>query len=74
MNMIAEIESFGLPEEQSQRFAIDTKDQAIWAMKKIAQAKASQNENMEAAQAEIDRVKDWLKKENESIDSTIFFF
>lgn len=74
MNMIAEIESFGVPEEQAQRFAIDTKDQAIWAMKKIAQAKASQSENMEAAQAEIDRVKDWLKKENESIDSTIFFF
>jgi hypothetical protein len=74
MNMIAEIEANGIPEEQEQRFTIETKDQAIWAMKKISQAKAAQAENKEAAQAEIDRINEWMNKENEKLGSGIFFF
>src|SRR5665647_235446 len=75
MNMIAEIDSFGIPEEQAaQRFSISNKDQAIWAMKKIAKAKAEQTENQTAAQAEIDRVNTWLNSENQSLQKETTFF
>lgn len=75
MNMIAEIEQNGIPEEETQqRFTIDTKDQAIWAMKKIAQAKKSQDENTQAGKTEILRIYDWIDKENQQIQTSINFF
>lgn len=36
-------------QEQRERFKIESKDQAIWALRKIAQAKANQDENTQAA-------------------------
>ena len=44
VNLIETIENLGVPEipEERERFRIETKDQAIWALRKIAQAKANQ--------------------------------
>jgi hypothetical protein len=75
-NMIAEIESFGVPQEQEQvqRFKVESKDQASWAVKKIAKLMQAKTENEETAQAEIERTQAWLKSENEDLDRQIGFF
>lgn len=76
MNMIAEIENLGVPaeEEQKGRFKIETKDQAIWALRKIAQKKKEQKENQEAARIETSRIMDWLTGENDNLDKECSFF
>ncbi len=76
MNMLAEIDKLGTPEkqEQQQRYQIDTKDQAIWALKKMAKLQAEKKGNEDAAQIEIERVQAWLTEENEGIDRRISFF
>jgi hypothetical protein len=76
VNLIDTVESFGIPEDQEQRerFKIESKDQAIWALRKIAQAKANQDENTQAAQAEIDRIAVWRNEENEKLQRSVSFF
>ncbi len=76
VNLIDTVESFGIPEDQEQRerFKIESKDQAIWALRKIAQAKADQDENTRAAQAEIDRIAVWRNEENEKLQRSVSFF
>jgi len=76
ISLIEAIEDFGIPEEpeQRERFKIETKDQSIWALRKIAQAKAAQDENTKAAQAEIDRIAAWRNDENEKLQRSISFF
>lgn len=76
VNLIETIENLGIPEvpEERERFKIESKDQAIWALRKIAQAKANQDENTQAAQAEIDRITAWRDEENEKLQRSISFF
>ena len=77
MNVIDQIETFGIPEtegEQKQAFRIESKDQAIWATRKIAQKVKEQRQNLEAAQAEIDRINNWMESENGKLDQEIQFF
>ena len=76
VNLIDTVESFGIPEDQEQRerFKIESKDQAIWALRKIAQAKANQDENTQAAQAEIERITAWRNEENEKLQRSVSFF
>lgn len=75
-DMIAEIEDNGVPEEQEQRqrFQIGSKNEASWAVKKIAKLVQAKTENEDTAKAEIARTQAWLVKENEDLDRQIGFF
>lgn len=53
--------------ERDERFTIDSKEKAAWAFRKLAELNAAISENESFANAEIDRVKAWLDKENESL-------
>lgn len=50
-----------------ERFVIDNKEKAAWAFRKLAEVNASISDNESFASAEIERVKAWLEKENESL-------
>ena len=49
-------------------FRIDTKEQAVWALRKIAGIERNRQEARTAAQAEIDRIKAWLADEEKRAD------
>lgn len=51
----------------NERFVIDNKEKAAWAFRKLAEVNSSISENEAFANAEIERVKSWLEKENESL-------
>ena len=76
LNLIDTVEQFGVPEEQEQRerFKIETKDQAAWALRKMSRIKAEQDENTQAAQVEIDRIAAWREEENEKLERSVSFF
>lgn len=76
VNLIETVESFGVPEDQEQRerFKIESKDQAAWALRKMARIKAEQKENNRVAQAEIDLIVSWRDEENEKLERSISFF
>jgi len=76
VNLIETIESFGIPEDQEQRerFKIESKDQAAWALRKMSRIKAEIEENNKVAQAEIERIIAWRDKENEKLERSISFF
>jgi hypothetical protein len=76
VNLIETIENLGVPEipEERERFRIETKDQAAWALRKMSRIKAEQDENTQAAQAEIDRIAVWRNEENEKLQRSISFF
>lgn len=73
MSLINEVEENGIPEEHT-RFKIEDKSQASWALKKIAKIIAEKRENEEVANIEIERTKNWLKKENEELERHESFF
>lgn len=50
------------------RFQIETKEHAIWALRKIAAIERARKEAQEAAQAEICRMQDWLAGEEKRAD------
>ncbi|TYO95151.1 host-nuclease inhibitor Gam family protein [Desulfallas thermosapovorans] len=50
------------------RFQIETKEHAIWALRKIAAIERARKEAQEAAQAEIYRIQDWLAGEEKRAD------
>jgi hypothetical protein len=76
LNLIDTVEQFGVPEEQEQRerFKIETKDQAAWALRKMSRIKAEQDENIQTAQAEIERITSWRDEENGKLERSISFF
>lgn len=76
VNLIETIENLGVPEipEERERFRIETKDQAAWALRKMSRIKAEQDENTQAAQAEIDRIAVWRNEENEKLQRSVSFF
>ena len=51
----------------NERFVIDNKEKAAWAFRKLAELNAAIDDNESFANAEIERVKAWLEKENESL-------
>lgn len=75
-NLIDTVEEFGIPEDQEQRerFKIETKDQAAWALRKMSRIKAEQDENITTAQAEIERITSWRDEENGKLGRGISFF
>ena len=76
VNLIETIENLGVPEipEERERFRIETKDQAAWALRKMSRIKAEQDENIQTAQAEIERITSWRDEENGKLERSISFF
>lgn len=76
VNLIETIENLGIPEapEEKERFRIETKDQAAWALRKMSRIQAEIEENNKVAQAEIERVTAWRDEENEKLERSISFF
>lgn len=76
VNLIETVESFGVPEDQEQRerFKIETKDQAAWALRKMSRIQAEIEENNKVAQAEVERITVWRNEENEKLQRSISFF
>lgn len=60
--------------ESYQGFKVETKEQAAWAMRKIAALESTISENNALAQSEIDRINEWLAGENKSANEAINFF
>ena len=57
------------PEElEKPKFTIETKEQVIWALRKIAAIERARKESQLAAQAEMDRIKNWLAEEERRAD------
>ncbi|WP_031514006.1 host-nuclease inhibitor Gam family protein, partial [Desulfofalx alkaliphila] len=73
MNALQAKELEGLPIEQ-ERFEIQDINAANWAVRKIAAAQAAIREREILAQAEIDRIKQWLVGETKELQQTIDFF
>lgn len=75
-NLIETVEDLGIPEapEERERFRIETKEQAAWALRKMSHIKAEMDENTQVAQAEIDRIAAWRNDENEKLQRSISFF
>ncbi|ADQ04384.1 hypothetical protein Calow_0816 [Caldicellulosiruptor owensensis OL] len=75
---IREAENFMYQEidenEDKSRFKICNLEQANWAFRKIRAFKKQIEENEKLAKAEIERIQNWLKKENEKIQKSIEFF
>jgi len=71
---IREAENFMHQEIDEERFKITNLEQANWAFRKIAAFKKKQKENENLAKAEIERITNWLKNENEKIQRSIEFF
>ncbi|MGI6078808.1 MAG: host-nuclease inhibitor Gam family protein [Fastidiosipilaceae bacterium] len=76
VNLIETIEAFGVPEEQEQkeRFKIEDKSQAAWALRKMSKIKAEMDENIMTAQAEMERIVGWRDGENEKLQRSVSFF
>ena len=76
VNLIETIENLGIPEvpEERERFKIESKDQAAWALRKMSRIKAEIEENNKVAQAEIERITAWRDEENEKLERSISFF
>jgi len=51
VNLIKTVESFGIPEDQEQkeRFKIETKDQAAWALRKMSRIQAEIEEKQQGS-------------------------
>lgn len=76
VNLIETIENLGIPEapEEKERFRIETKDQAAWALRKMSRIQAEIEENNQVTQAEIERIISWRDEENEKLERSISFF
>lgn len=73
MNALLAVELEEL-EEQEQRFQVETPEQANWALRKIRALQAKINEARELAQAEVDRINQWLSDETGKAEDSIAFF
>lgn len=63
-----------LEDELREGFRIETKDQAIWVLRKVKKYMEEQEENKEAADAEIERISAWLEEENVKLQKQIDYF
>lgn len=60
--------------EQTESFLIDCDEKANWALRKIRHLKDKMKKNEEFAKSEIERIQQWLEKENGSLQNSIQFF
>lgn len=67
-NAIARLDEYMEHSEKKPMFSINDKEQAIWALRKIASIERAKKEAQEAAQAEINRIQDWLSEEEKRAD------
>lgn len=75
MNALQVHELQSMPDEQErQKFKIENIEQANWAVRKIAAARAAIREREELARAEIERIKRWLEDETQELQRDIEFF
>jgi hypothetical protein len=61
-------------EEAREGFRVTDKGSADWCLRKIAAYRAEMAENQELVQAEIERLQQWLKAENEKAEQSIAYF
>lgn len=73
MNALLAVELEEL-EQEEQRFTVETPEQANWALRKIRALQAKINEAKELAQAEVDRIDQWLADETGKAEDSIAFF
>lgn len=59
---------------ERQRFKIENKEQLFWVMKKYRKIMEEKLENEAVAEKEIERIKNWLEKENEKLQQRLDFF
>lgn len=67
---LEELETF----KQEETFKIKDLEAANWAFKKILALEKKQEENKNLAAKELDRINNWLKKENEHVETSISYF
>lgn len=67
---LEELETF----EQEETFKIKDLETANWAFKKILALEKKQEENKDLAAKELERINNWLKKENEYVETSISYF
>ena len=68
MDALARLDEYMEHSENKPIFSINDKEQAIWALRKIAIIERVRKEAREAAQAEINRIQDWLADEEKRAD------
>lgn len=61
-------------EEQRERFRIYTDATATWAMKRLAAIRAKQRENIAIADAEMQRITDWIDAVNNPLGADASYF
>jgi len=60
-----------LPQEG---YKISSKEEASWAVKKIAKIVKEQKENNKLVQTEIEKIQNWCDRENEKLQGTVNWF
>ncbi len=61
-------------DQERERFEIENIEQANWAVRKIAAARAAIREREELAKAEMERINEWLKSETQELQREVDFF
>lgn len=74
MELIEAKETTEVAEMSGERFAIQDLDSANWAFRKLAAIERKRKEIKELADREIERIKDWQKQEEESLNNSKEFF
>lgn len=71
---LQEIENVELNDETKDRFKIENLDQLNWAFRKINALQGELKEKQQLADAEMQRIKEWLASESKPITDSIEFF
>lgn len=58
----------------TESWVIKSKEEADWALQKIADARKEIQENTDYVQAQIEKLQTWLNKVNQTHESTVMFF
>lgn len=74
MNQLIAHELEELKDKPLEGFVVDSPDKANWALRKIRALRAKQDEAREIAEAEFQRVGDWLEQQTDGIAENISFF
>jgi phage host-nuclease inhibitor protein Gam len=61
-------------QEVHESFVIDTKEKAVWALRKLAKIRREMEENQSIADKEIERIKAWLEDVNGALQKDAEYF
>ncbi|GIM47590.1 phage protein [Collibacillus ludicampi] len=61
-------------QEMRESFVIDTKEKAVWALRKLAKIRREMEENQSIADKEIERIKLWLEDVNGALQKDAEYF